>query len=308
MDKIRKVIIYGLGSIGSIFAVQISKYKEIETKVLIDEERYNRYKKEPTIFNNEPYIFNYILPSYTNFKADLIIIATKNAGLKSAIRDIENFIQDNTIIISLLNGITSEEEIAKIYGSNKVITSFYIGHSSIRDGRNIKQDGIYKIVVGITKEQENNKLKRLIDFFERTKINYEVSKQIENEYWKKFIINVGINQLSAVTGLTLKEIKKDKKLTILLKGIMKEAENIAAVCNIKEHAKIYKEAEKFLLEEIDDAFPSMLQDIIAKRETEVDIFAGTIIKLGEKYNIETPLNKDIYKIIKDKESKEINII
>ena len=308
MDKIRKVIIYGLGSIGSIFAVQISKYKEIETKVLIDEERYNRYKKEPTIFNNEPYIFNYILPSYTNFKADLIIIATKNAGLKSAIRDIGNFIQDNTIIISLLNGITSEEEIAKIYGSNKVITSFYIGHSSIRDGRNIKQDGIYKIVVGITKEQENNKLKRLIDFFERTKINYEVSKQIENEYWKKFIINVGINQLSAVTELTLKEIKKDKKLTFLLKGIMKEAENIAAVCNIKEHAKIYKEAEKFLLEEIDDAFPSMLQDIIAKRETEVDIFAGTIIKLGEKYNIETPLNKDIYKIIKDKESKEINII
>lgn len=306
MKKIEKVIICGLGGMGCICATQMSKCKEIEFKVLVDEERYKRYKKEPTFFNNEPYFFDYALPSDTNFQADLIIIATKHDGLKAAINNIKNFVKENTIIISLLNGISSEKEIAAVYGEDKVITSFYIGHSSIREGRHIKQDGIYKFVVGIKSKEENEKLKKLIDFFEITKINYEVSTKIESEYWKKFIINVGINQLSASTGLTLKEIKKDKKLTDLLKEIMKEAENIAVACNIKGHKQIYKDAEKFLLEDIDDAFPSMLQDIVAKRKTEVDIFAGTIIELGKKYNIETPINKELYKIIKDKEKQTRN--
>ena len=306
MKNIKNVIICGLGGIGSICAVQISKCKDINFKVLVDEERYNRYKKEPTFFNKEPYYFDYILPDYVDFKADLIIIATKNNGLEEAIKNIEKFIKEDTIIISLLNGIHSEEKIAQVYGEEKIITSFYLGHSCVREGRNIEQDGIYKFIIGITEKKQINNLKRVKSFFDKTKIKYEISEQIMDEYWKKFMINVGLNQLSAITGVTLKGIKRDKKLLNKLKGLMKEAEAIAKASNIKQHKKIYKAAEKFLLEEIDDALTSMLQDIRAGRKTEVDIFAGTIIELGKKYNIETPLNEEVYKKIKEIEVKDIN--
>lgn len=298
-SNIKNVLICGLGGLGCICATQISKCKDINLKILVDESRYDKYKKQTTFFNEQPFQFNYIKPDFNNFKADLIIIATKNDGLDFAVNNIKNFVDNNTIFISLLNGILSEEKIASIYGWNNILLSFYIGHSCIREERHIFQDGIYKFVIGNNSNVKNVKsLQALSYFFEKAHINYEISENIIDEYWKKFMINVGINQLSAVTGLTLKNIKKDKYLTETLIGLMKEVDRIAEVHGIKNHAHIFKAAKNFLLEEIQDATPSMLQDIKARRKTEVDILAGTVIKLAEKYKIETPLNKKVYKQIK----------
>ena len=86
------------------------------------------------------------MPSEKTFKADLIIIATKDDGLDSAIQNIKNFINENTIIISVLNGIHSERKIAEKYGWRNVLISFYIGNSCIREGRNIFQDGNYEFL------------------------------------------------------------------------------------------------------------------------------------------------------------------
>ena len=66
---------------------------------------------------------------------------------------------------------------------------------------------------------------------------------------------------------------------------------------IENYQKINDEALKFLLVDLEDALPSMLQDVMAKRPTEVDIFAGKIIELGKKYNISTPENSAIYEKI-----------
>ena len=82
----------------------------------------------------------YILPEDNDFKADLVIIATKFDGLHDAICNIKNFVKEDTIILSLLNGVTSEEIIAKTYGWSHVPIAYYIGHSAMRDGNNITQD------------------------------------------------------------------------------------------------------------------------------------------------------------------------
>ena len=103
MKEINNILICGLGAIGGYYAAKIfeSKYT---LKVLVDEQRLKKYTEEPRIINNKPYIFDYILPAHNDYKADLIIIATKSDGLKSAIKNIKNFVSENTIILSFLNG------------------------------------------------------------------------------------------------------------------------------------------------------------------------------------------------------------
>lgn len=303
MKEINKVIICGLGGLGSIFASAIKDSNSGILKILLNEERYKKYKMTPTIFNSKEYNFEYILPDENNFKADLIIIATKNDGLNWAIENINNFVSKDTIIISILNGIRSEKEIINTYKDSKVITSFYIGHSCIRQERNIYQDGIYEIVIGSTNKNEEYALNKLSLFLEKSNIKYRISDSIEEEYWKKFMINVGVNQLCALTGLRLKEIRNNDILKRQLKDLIKEVEIIAEAEGITNHRKIYNEALHFLLEELEDANPSMLQDIKAKRGTEIEIFAGEIIKLGQKHNIPTPLNREIYNKIKQLEQK-----
>ncbi len=301
MNEIKNVLLCGLGAIGTIVAVPIYNSEDVCFKILLDEKRYQKYKNNTTIFNNVPYNFDYILPDYKNFKADLIIIAVKSYNLDEVLDDIKNFVYEDTIFVSLLNGIHSESIIAKTYSDKNILTSFYLGHSSVRNGRNIENDGIYEIVTGIQFPYQKNALDLFSKFCDKTHIKYRISDDINGEYWKKFMINVGINQLSAATGLTLKQIKQDSELASDLKSLMHEAAIIAKHEKISNYELIYNSAVSFLFEQIDDAITSMLQDVMAKRHIETEIFSGEVLKLAKKYNIAVPQNEKIYRELKQKE-------
>ncbi len=298
MNEIKNVVLCGLGGLGCICAASIQDSGAGDFRVLLDKERCKKYSSAHTYFNDKLYDFHYILPSDTDFKADLVIIATKNNGLDEAIENLKNFVKEDTVFISLLNGIHSENTIAGVYSDKNIVTSYYIGHSCVREERRIYQDGIYEIVMGIRHSYQQKALDLISSYFDRTGIHYKIPADIISEYWKKFMINVGINQLSAVTGLTLKDIKKDEKHAQSLKKAMYEAELIAEKEGLKNHKAVYESAVKFLFSDIDDAVPSMLQDIKAGRKTEVDIFAGEILRLGKKYNVQTPENEKLYNEIK----------
>ena len=149
---IKNVVICGLGALGLTYA---NKLKDIcELKILADTERINKYKNNPPKLNNKEITLNYITPT-DNFVTDLIIISTKSTGLNTAIKYIKNFVNKNTIIISLINGIASEKLIESTYPDSRIIRSFFIGHSAVRIDNKVTQDGIGQIVIEPCTELEN---------------------------------------------------------------------------------------------------------------------------------------------------------
>ncbi len=283
MKDIKNVIICGLGAIGSIYANKIK-----DAKILVDKERLERYKKNPTIFNGKELSLDYILPS-DNFKADLIIIATKYDGLTEVIKNIKNFVGDDTLILSLLNGITSEKIIAEQYGNEKVVYSYFIGHSAVRSGRNITQDGVNTIVM--------DKNVRIQKYFDKIGINYEIPDDIKRSMWLKFMLNVSSNQTTALTGFTFGEMLNNKKCMEFVVNVMKEVQSIAKAEGIKNTSTMIDDALNALKKMSPEGKTSMLQDIEAGRKTEVDMFAGVMVELGKKYNIPTPYNKVLKELI-----------
>ena len=303
MTNIKNVLLCGLGGVGCVCASKIEDSNCCNFKVLVDKDRYKKYKETPTTFNSKEYFFDYILPTEQNFKADLIIIATKDDGLISAIKNIKNFITDNTVIVSVLNGIHSEARIAEEYGWKNILISFYIGNSCIRDGRNIFQDGNYEFFIGDKDNKNKEIVKKVSDFFNKVEIKHKVSNHIMERYWKKFMVNVGLNQLCAANNITFKELKQNPKLIEEMKELIWEVKLLAEKEGINNPQKLYDDTIKFLIEDFKDATPSMLQDIRAKRETEVEIFAGEVIILTNKHKINTPINEKIYRKIKELETK-----
>ena len=303
MKEIKNVVLCGLGGVGCVLATSIFDANFANLKILVDEKRKEKYEQEPTTFNTQTYLFNYILPEETSFKADLIIIATKDDGLNDAIENIKNFVKENTIIIAPLNGIHSEAKIIEEYDSNKVIYSFFIGSSCIREGRSITQDGNYQFIIGDRNNPQSEEVKLLSSFFEKCNIKHKVSNHIMERYWRKFMVNVGLNQLCTVENKTFKEIKQEPKLVEKMKKLIWEVKLLAEKEGINNPQKLYDDTIKFLIEDFEDATPSMLQDIRAGRKTEVDILAGEVVKLGKKHNIQTPENEKIYKKIKILEEK-----
>lgn len=299
MNEIKKVLICGIGAIGSIYADKISRYDNANLKILVDKDRLEKYQKNPKIFNGYELKLNYILPDNTDFKADLIMIATKYDGLSDAVKNIKNFVKEDTIILSLLNGITSENILAEKYGFRHIIHSYFVGHSAMRDGNNITFDGKGDIIFGVQNPEitDLNDEKILENFFNKTKISYKIPDDIKRSMWLKFLLNVSSNQTSAILGKTFGQMQNSVKFRKLLENIMLEVVAIAQKEGVKNTNSLLEDAFKVFDTMCAEGKTSMLQDIEAGRKTEVEMFAGTVIELGEKYNIPTPYNKVLKEMI-----------
>lgn len=297
MKEIKNVLVCGIGAVGSIYADKIEKFTPQNLRVLVDEARLERYKKNPTVFNGRVLDFNYILPNDTSFKADLIIIATKFDGLNDVIKNIKNFVYDDTVILSLLNGVTSEKIIAKTYGREKLLYSYFIGHSAIRDGRNITHDDVNTIVYGSENSNDFENVERIQDFFEQAGINYLIPDDIIHSLWLKYMLNVSANQTTAILRMNFGEMLENDKCMDFAINVMKEVQAIAKAEGVRNTESMIDETIKHLHTMIPEGKTSMLQDVEAGRKTEVEMFAGTVIKLGKEFGIPTPYNKIIKEMI-----------
>ncbi len=287
MKSINKVILCGLGAVGTVYADKLQRFDEKNFRVLVDEERLKRYMANPISFNGNKLNFHYITPDTEDFKADLIIIATKMTGLDDAIKNIKNFIYENTIIIPLLNGVTSEELIADAYGWDKVLYAYFIGHSSVRTGNTIVHDDVNTFVFGADKEPDE-RVERVKEFFDRTKINYKVPEDIRHSLWCKYMLNVASNPTTALLRMTFGEMLENKYFMQLAINIMKEVQAVAKAEGVRNTTTMIDETIAHLHTMIPGGKTSMLQDVEAGKHTEIDMFAGTMIELGEKHNIHTP--------------------
>ena len=284
---IKNVIICGLGALGLTYANKLKNFCNL--KILVDEKRLEKYEINPPIFNDELQMFDYILPNQEG-KADLIIVSTKAYGLNSAIEYIKNYVDENTIIISLINGISSEDEIRQNYPFAKVLNSYFIGHSAMRVNDKFYQDGIGKIVF-----EPNEDLKK---FFEKSKIDHEVSDNIIYSQWQKLGVNIVLNQLSAIYNLTVGELRNREDYLVQAQNLLQEVLLVAQKCGIKNLDNYIFDVLNSANLIADDGITSMLQDVRRKRKTEVEIFSGEIIRLGKKLGINTPYNEDVYNKIK----------
>lgn len=299
MREIKNVLICGIGAVGSIYANKINEYNSSHLKVLVDKSRLEKYIQKPKIFNGKELKFNYILPDYNDFKADLIIIATKFDGLYEVKENIKNFVKENTIILSLLNGVTSEEILAEKYGWQNILLSYFIGHSAMRNGNEIYHDGVGTIVFGVkdSVKTDKNNIDILKNFFDKVGISYKTPHDMYRALWLKFMLNVSSNQLSAILKMTFGQMQNNETCRKFLTNVMNEVIEIAKVQGVQNTQTMIEEAFENFDKMMPEGKTSMLQDVESKRKTEVEMFAGTVIELGKKHNINTPYNKILKEMI-----------
>ena len=116
--------------------------------------------------------------------------------------------------------------------------------------------------------------------------------------WLKYTMNLFSNQVSAILNMSFGELKRNNAFIDFAKKIIAEVRLIAEKKGVKNLENLEKDALGFLQKMCDEGKTSMLQDVLAGRKTEVEIFAGEIIRLGKLYEIPTPCNQVLYDLIK----------
>lgn len=303
--EISKVSIIGLGALGILFGNHLSKKMPKEDlRIIADKDRIEKYEREQVYCNGERCNFNYITPEEACEPADLLIFAVKFGGLKSAIKAVGNHVGENTIIISLLNGISSEAIIGEAYGMDKILYCVAQGMDATKVENKLTYKSMGMLVFGEGDPGKiTPKVKKLAEFFNKTELPYEAATDMLKRQWGKFMLNVGVNQVVSVFGSNYGVVQRKGKERDMMISAMREV----MVLSEKEGMNLTEEDLNYWLG-VSDALnpegkPSMRQDLEAKRYSEVELFAGTVLELGKKHGITTPVNKELYDRIKFIESQ-----
>lgn len=297
--EIKTVSIVGLGALGILFGHHLSKIMPRDNlRIIADQARVNRYNKDRIYCNNEECSFNFVLPDDKIGPSDLILFTVKNNNLDEAIEAVKNQVAPHTTIVSLLNGITSEDKIGRYYGMEKILYSVAQGMDAVKNNNNMTYEHMGIICFG-DKEPGylSSKTKALAAFFDQHRVPYEIDHNMTRKLWTKFMLNVGVNQAVAVFGECYGNVQQDGQP----REIMIEAMREVIPLSKKEGLDLNEKDIDYWLKVIDSLSPrgkpSMRQDIEAGRATEVELFSGTVLKLGKKHGLPTPINHLLYQKI-----------
>jgi 2-dehydropantoate 2-reductase len=293
----KKVMFLGMGAVGAAFASQF-KDGGITPVVLCNEERKKRYSANGFIVNNKRYDFEYLLPNNVNYKADIIFIAVKYQNLPESIELMKNFINENTIIVSLMNGIDSEIIIGNKYGINHMVHAFVIRIDAVREKNIINFNDNGKIVFGKENGKKNYQTDFIKNLFNETNIRYNLSDEILKKLWWKFMLNVGLNTVSSILNAPYGVFTKCKEASDLTELAMMEVIELSIAMNINLDNSAIDEYRIVLNDLLPNGITSMLQDVRAKRKTEIEMLCGQVIEFGKEYNIDTPINNYLFKMVK----------
>jgi 2-dehydropantoate 2-reductase len=300
---INSVLIAGAGAIGLTVAESFYNYDPRCVSVLAGGERRRRYREEGLWVNGRRLEFA-LADAAAGPLPDLVIVSCKSYHLAEVTGDLKPFIRKDTIIISLLNGIKSEEEIGNVFGRERLPLAMILGADSQRKDGEVLFTRRGVVHFGDAGSRETERDKSIAEFFTRAALPFEYHPfDMKRTLWFKFMINAGANQTSALLRLSYRAFKKQSPFVIreaveILESAMKEVIAVAAAEGISLGEK---DIEKWL-DNVnllsDDGYTSMAQDVLAGRKTEVELFGLTVMEYGKKHGIPTPVNEMLYRALR----------
>jgi len=243
------------------------------------------------------------LDELLNDPPDVIFITVKATALPLIASALEGFVAEGRYVISWQNGIDTELELAQHLGNKAVMRGVVnfgcvpLGPAHIRLAFHHRPHYLQELDPASKQAAIG-----ICNVLTECGLDTQHSEQITNMVWRKTVLNACMNPICAVTGMTMVEIINDPITFNLVDSLIKEGIAVARINEFSLGSNYYPYAINYI-KNAGNHKPSMLQDIEAKRRTEVDYINGKIIKYGAQAGIPTPYNNMIRGLVKALEPK-----
>lgn len=234
---------------------------------------------------------------------DLIIVAVKAWQVKEIRDDINKITSSNTIILPLQNGVLAAQELAESIDNSHIIGGLCRLISKVETPGVINHFGVNPTIVfgeldGVISERTKN----IKNVFDEAGIACKLSNNIEAEVWKKFI-SICISGLLGVTRATYGVIRETIETRLMMIDLLYEVYTLSQKMGITIEADFVSKTVAFIDSFTHDSTSSLARDVWEGKPSEIEYQNGTVVQLGEKYNVKTPINAFIYNCIIPMENK-----
>lgn len=306
MKEIKTVGIIGLGALGTLFAKELADgFGRDRVLVLADADRIRRYETDGVYFNGQRCSFRYTDAASCAETLDLLIFATKFGALEASIDTCRHLVTPETTLVSILNGVTSEQVLGEAFSPAQVVWCVAQKMSARKEGNRVTVDPLGELALGVPAGMDTAHLDRLTAFFDAVRFPYSLPEDIRRQMWSKLLCNVGTNPTTMVFDCGYSGLQKKGRPREVMFAAMRE---VLAVANAEGIPLGEEDIKNWVA--IVDAFPggttSMHQDRMAGRPSEVELFAGTICRYAAMHGLEVPTNAWLYNEVKRIEATYTN--
>lgn len=303
------IALIGLGAIGiPLSHLLYQKYRD-NFILLADEPHAERLRKQNIIINETLFSPKIITNNdLLDKQIKVLFVCVKNYNLDTIFPCLYQLLSEETIILPLQNGLYASECLKSWFPSNIILEGFAQGPNTRGDkGVFIYQNpGVYH--VGTSNKKYLPYVELLHSILTSSGIQCVYEERINHAVWKKLMLNVAGNALTALTGINYLQMKKSLEAQNICKQVMQEFKNVAITAGVEITEEDIEDVFQYFLNYTQPKHTSMLEDVLHNRRTENEYIAGFVKKLADKNNISIPHINMLYFLMKVKEQVYLNEI
>ncbi|HCL78905.1 MAG TPA: 2-dehydropantoate 2-reductase [Synergistaceae bacterium] len=298
-----RVVILGSGAMGSLYGGMLAEAGVPVTLVDVWKEHMDAVNRDGLII--EGVSGDRVVRSLRGVtdpreagEADLVLVFVKATMTKAAMEGARCLLGPDTAVLTLQNGLGNAEKLSDVAGASRVLAGI-TGHGcNILGPGRIRHAGTGDTILGELDGSATDRLARIAALFGRAGFSVKTSSNVLGMIWAKLLVNVGINALTAVTGLKNGRLVELPEADELLEAAVREAMAVAERKGIRVEAEDPVAHTRDVARRTAANRSSMLQDVSAERQTEIDVINGAIVDEGKRLGVPTPVNLCLANLIR----------
>lgn len=231
---------------------------------------------------------------------DLVVVLVKSFATQVAIEGARPLIGPHTVVMSLQNGLGQEDVLASVVGRDKVIAGkTYVGGVQTEPG--VVCSGVRgkHTFIGELDGRLTPRVQAVADVFKGAGLATTVTDNIVGTMWDKLLVNVATGALTGITRLNYGQLYTEAALRDIALLAVAEAISVARAAGIRLSLHTPEAAWQLASEGLPASFKtSMLQSLQKGSITEIDFINGAVVRLGQRYEVPTPVNATLVACIK----------
>jgi 2-dehydropantoate 2-reductase len=306
------IVIYGTGGVGGYFGARLAQAGNNVTFIARGKHLEAIQKNGLQLKSFKGDYLVYPANATSNIleveNIDLILICVKTWQLQEVAEIIKPVLNENTLVISLLNGVNNSEVLTSILGREKVLGGLCKIVSKVEDYGIVKHLSYEPtIVIGELNNKITERAQKLESTFVNAGIKTKLSDDIQREIWTKFLFISTVSAIGALTRATIGEMIASEEIKKIMIQTSEEIVAIAKAKGVNFPDDIIEKQFQIIDSQPYNTTASLQRDIMEGKPSELEAQNGTIVRMGIELEIPTPVNSFIYHCLLSQENKARNL-
>ncbi|MBU6394833.1 MAG: ketopantoate reductase family protein [Sphingomonadales bacterium] len=228
---------------------------------------------------------------------DLVLLMTKGMFSAAAIRSVAHLAQHNPLVLTLQNGLGNVEAIAEVFHADHVLWGVTDFPADLEGPAQVSSHGDGHIWLGGVNERAHAHAEALAEALNKGALNVAIDPEVRVSVWEKVAFNAALNPLATITGLPVGGLDCPEGRRIATAVAQETIATATALGVPIDPARVLAKID-FALANHKAHKPSMLQDRLAGRRTEIESINGAIVRMAEQADVATPTTRMLADLVR----------